>query len=399
MRHHRTVLRTGTAALFGVALASAPAAAWQPTTISADLPSTEVGTLTDMAARNQRVAVSFDVSYPAGGPSSGPGVDSYDNAGGVAWSTNSGATWFSNEIDLANKPTEPAVTICKGHVVLMMVVQPSGSGTYGIYQHGINISDQTVALRYWSENPQHRRVRHPDIACIANEMFAVAWFQEKAGGDYTVKLRTGNQRVNHLSSVLDLGAGSPGKGLSVAATADRVYVSWFSGTKLRLARYRIGSAPSYTLTKLGTSTITTLTDGTSPEIGADGSRVVLAYSSNRDLKVRRSTNKGVSFGGSKTLWDLPAASALTARPITVAVAGNHVAIGGAELTSSSPRSGSGIGFESTDGGSNYTWVSHHVEGKVVTALVEVGDSWHYAEAWDQTVETQGTGTLIRYRRE
>ena len=244
MRHHRTVLRTGTAALFAVALASAPAAAWQPTTISADLPSTEVGTLTDMAARNQRVAVSFDVSYPAGGPSSGPGFASYDNAGGVAWSTNSGETWFSNEIDLANKPTEPAVTICKGHVVLMMVVQPSGSGTYGSYQHGINISDQTVALRYWSENPQHRRVRHPDIACIANEMFAVAWFQETAGGDYTVKLRTGNQRVNHLSSVLDLGAGSSGKGLSVAATADRVYVSWFSGTKLRLARYRIGSAPS-----------------------------------------------------------------------------------------------------------------------------------------------------------
>ena len=100
---------------------------------------------------------------------------------------------------------------------------------------------------------------------------------------------------------VDLGSGTPGRGLSIATSSSRVYVAWFDGNRLKLRRFSIGSSSSHHLTSLGTSTLATLHSGIGPQIGADGDAVILAYLDMASLKVRRSTDKGASFGSARTL--------------------------------------------------------------------------------------------------
>ena len=151
--------------------------------------------------------------------------------------------------------------------------------------------------------------RRPDVACVANTELAVAWFERLDDGGYKVVLETGTPSgAGPSPQRFSLGSGSPSRGLSVAATSDRVYVAWFQGSTLKVRRFRIGTSSAHTLTSLGTTTIGTFQGGTTPKIGADGSKVVLAYTHGADLKVRRSTNRGVSFGSATTIRNLPDAS-------------------------------------------------------------------------------------------
>lgn len=393
IRRRRTSIWAVSVALLAVALASMPAAAWEPTTTARDLPSTQIGVLADMTARDKVVAVTFDIRYPGGGPFGLP----YD--AGVAWSTDAGATWSSRNAGDGTRSTEPAVVVCRRHVVVIQVNDPYGTGTTGIYQDAIKLSDSTFALRYWATVGHSRRVRHPDVTCMGDTKLAVAWFEERSSGGYTVKLRTGRHGANLLDPTLDLGAGAAGRGLSVVATTDRLYVTWFSGNKLRLARFKVGAAPDYPIAKLGIATVSTAAGGSDPEIGAEGSRVFLAYSHQSDLKIRRSTNKGVSFGAVTKLRNLPAAPAYRARPITVAVSGSSVVIGAVESSTSKPWTGKGLGFRSTDGGASYLRVTTQSAGRVAATLATIDGVPRYEEAWDQTFEAQGVGALIRFRRE
>lgn len=195
-----------------------------------------------------------------------------------------------------------------------------------------------------------------------------------------------------------LGAGSPGRGLSVAATSDRVYVAWFSGSTLKVRRFRIGSDAGHTLTSLGTTSLGTISAGTTPELGASGSKVILAYTQRADLKVRRSTNRGVSFGGSRTLRNLPDASEVGALATTVAVKGNLVAIGSVEAGGIETLTGKGVGYKSTDGGATYQKVSTHSGGWLLATLARPGSSYRWAEVWDRSL-SQPSPDVVRFRRQ
>ena len=158
--------------------------------------------------------------------------------------------------------------------------------------------------------------------------------------------------------------------------------------------HRLGAA-TIRCTRSGTSTIATLKYGTTPKIGADGDRVILAYMDKADLKVRRSTDKGVSFGSAKTLVNEPFPSEVGAAPTTVAVKGSKVAIGVVEVNE---MSGRGMGYLSTNGGSSYTKQSTHAGGTTVAGLVKVGGSYQYAEAWDQQF-SQPNLEQVRHRHQ
>jgi hypothetical protein len=289
---------------------------------------------------------------------------------------------------------ESKAAVCAGRAVTVFALL-GNSTTRTIRSRSYRLDAPIMGQREWTTTGVARR---PDAACIANTELAVAWFQ-KSGSGYKVKLRTGVPSGDDLSpQSFSLGAGSPGRGLSVAATSDRVYVAWFSGSTLKVRGFRIGSDAGHTLTSLGTTSLGTVSGGTTPELGASGSKVILAYTQRADLKVRRSTNRGVSFGGSRTLRNLPEASEVGALATTVAVKGNLVAIGSVEAGGIETLTGKGVGYKSTDGGSTYQKVSAHTGGWLLATLARPGSSYRWAEVWDRSL-SQPSPDVVRFRRQ
>lgn len=209
-----------------------------------------------------------------------------------------------------------------------------------------------IAVKGWTGSDG---VRGPDIACVANDEVATAWFKP-AGSGFHVRVRTRQPAANTTSpQSFDLGAGSASRGLAIA----------------------------------------TLKDGYYPQIGADGERVVVSYMDRASLKVRRSTNRGASFGSAKMLRFEGFLGEIGVFPLTVAVHGSKVVIGAVE---SSPFGGKGLGYLSKDGGSSYTKVSQHSSGRIVAGMVRVGSSYHYAEAWDESI-SQPDPQQVCFRRQ
>ena len=170
----------------------------------------------------------------------------------------------------------------------------------------------------------------------------------------------------------DLGTGDYSRGLAIAATKDMVYVAWFRGNALKLRRFSVGAGPGYLLSSLGTSTIATLAHAGSVELGAQASRVVVAYAQDSDVRIRRSTNEGASFGSPRTLVNNEAGGFASAWPTTVAVKGERMVVGVTEVVGDIGFSGAGFGYLSTNGGSSWTLKPSHSRGLLVAGLVKVG---------------------------
>lgn len=376
MAGHR--VRTGAAvgALLSVLISATPGlAAFGPTVVVDQGAATEDLTLTDLAARGSRRALVTErlvagIRYSV-----------------LSWSTNSGSTW-SHEAVEGTATSEPEVTICGGTAT---AVHRVGTGATALVRSltvpfggGLNM------VHDWTPEGS---VRKPDIACIANAHVAVAWF-ERVDGVWRVRVRT----QAGSPQTFGLGKGTVSRGLSIVASQDRLLVAWFRGKDLKVRRFRIGSGSQHTLTSLGTTTVASLQYGRYPEIGADGARVFLAYMDRADLKVRRSTNRGASFGGATTLRNEPFPSEIGAYPITVAVKGKRVVVGGIEIGGIEELVGRGLGYMSTNAGSSWTLKASHSSGGIAAALVKVGTRYQYAEAWDQSISDPVT-ERIRYRRD
>ena len=322
---------------------AAPSLAFSPTvTVVTGDPGDDIQA-TDLASRNGNVAVSMDVEY---------GVK---DSAALAWSTDQGTTW-----DLALLPDhltrESQAAWCAGQPLMVYAEQQPDPGTQWLLWTFTRDPEAAISgYRRWTGSGVARK---PDVACIANEHIAVTWFQKQTDG-YTVKVKgKGINGDDPYSQSFDLGSGSMSRGLAIASSATRLYVAWFAGDSLKVRRFSIGSGSTHSLSSLGTTTVASLPNSNSPQIGTDGDRVVLAYMHRADLKVRKSTNKGVSFGSPRTLSDKPFPSEVGARPTTVAVKGSKVAIGAVEF---SELSGTGVGFLSTNGGSSYTGNRHTLE--------------------------------------
>jgi len=371
------------AALLAVAMASAPVSAAAPVfrpSVRMAPDTSNDSLLTDLASRGSQVAATIDA------------VVSGTRRVDLLWSTDSGATWDRDRTDEVARESETLV--CAGRAVAVYTA-PVNASTRLIKSHHNDLHDPIEGGREWSSSGL---ARSPDAACVANTEMAVAWFRKTDDG-WRVRLRVGVVSGDDMSSqTFDLGRGTPSRDLAVASSSTRVYVAWFRGRSLKVRRFAIGAAPDRTLTSLGTTTVADLRYGYTPEIGADRSRVVLAYQDRADLKVRRSTDKGASFGAARTLRDEPFPSEIGAFPTTVAVRGDRVAIGAVELGGVEELVGKGLGYKSTNGGLSYSLVSKHTSGRTVATLVKPGSVWRYAEAWDESI-TNPTTERLRYRRQ
>jgi hypothetical protein len=344
------------------------------------------GRITDVASRGSNVAVTMDLRF--GG----------QRIVGLYWSTDGGATsgWAGDTVLFGSASyLESQAAVCRGRAVAAYAVGISATKR-AILSHSNDLSGAIEGDREWTGPGVI--ARRPDVACIANTELAIAWFQKHSSG-YKVVLETGVVTGDDMSPEhFGLGKGTPGRGLSVATTADRVYVTWFDGNTLKLRRFRVGTTSAHTLTSLGTTTLGTIPGGTSPTIGADGSRVVLAYTLGADLKVRRSTDRGVSFRPAITVRNLPDASEVGALATSVTVKGKLVALGTIDVGGLETLTGTGRGYKSTDGGATFTRLTTHPGGRVLATVVKPGSSYRWAEVWDQSLDQPGPG-LVRFRRQ
>ena len=375
-------IRAGYRALslaFAACLASGAATvAFQPTVLigTAD-PGVDV-TFRDHQGRGSNLAATADV------------VQLGVRNGVLMWSTDSGQTWDN---DTLIGPREAEVALCDGHAI---AIHTRDDGSHRLVRTSSHVLDGAPDPgRDWTDGGI---ARTPDGACVRDHELAVAWFYKTSDG-WKVRVRTGVPvGPNPTPQTFQLGAGTPSRGLAVAASNDRVYVAWFRGQVLKLRRFSIGGAPNHTLTSLGTSTIANLPYGNTPELGADGDRVVLAFMDRADLKVRRSTDRGGSFGSATTLRNEPFPSEIGAFPTTVSVRGSRVAIGAVEIGGIEELVGRGLGYKSTNGGASYSRISSHSSGRVVATLVRPGSAYRYAEIWDESI-SDPSAHRIRFRRE
>ncbi len=384
---HRPLRTALAAAIASLVIATGPVAAFQPTVEVVDFTGTDwMGHTTDVAQRGARLVATWDLEL--GWPSVG-----------IRWSDDAGLTWDAGDtITSGMTPhVESQAAVCNGRAIAAYAVLFDDASRL------IRTYYKTFALpaiegtRAWSNVGVIGR--RPDVACIANSELAVAWFERLDDGGYKVVLETGAPSASAPSDErFSVGRGSPSRGLSVAATSDRVYVAWFQGKALKLRRYRIGTDSAHTLTSLGTTTIGTFPSGTTPKIGADGSRVVLAYTHGADLKVRRSTNRGVSFSAATTIRNLPDASEVGGLATTVEVKGSLVALGTIDVGGIDTLHGDGRGYKSTDGGASFTRLSTHAGGRVLATVVKPGSSYRWAELWDRSFDEDDPG-LVRFRRQ
>jgi len=322
----------------------------------------------------------------------------------LGWTTDRGATWQRQRVD-DRSSRDPQVALCAGWAWAIFRLHVTGSPAH---EWLVALTGRSVDGGVYEGSIQtfSGEAREPDVACVGTRRLVSAWFQ-KSGDTWRVKLHARGVLLNPEDEEVpeqdfDLGTGELGRGLAIAATRDMVYVAWFRGTQLKLRRFSVGASPGYRLSSLGTSTIATLAHAGSVELGAQASRVVLAYQQDSDVRIRRSTNEGASFGSAKTLRNNSDEGFVGALPTSVSVKGDRMTVGVVEYFGDVGLSGSGFGFLSTNGGSSWTRKPYHDRALLVAGLVKVGTGYHYAEAWDQSIREEGHDPAIerlRFRRE
>ncbi|MBX3029740.1 MAG: hypothetical protein KF809_06245 [Chloroflexi bacterium] len=381
MRLPRVAHRAVPVGLLAVALSATPALSFGPTTVVDSGNPGHLITATDLVARGQRIAIASSREDDEGPR----GVV-------LSWSADGGSIW-QNFHGLDRDWRDPRVTVCAGHAV-MTYTDEFDAGRRDVMVTGESFAGGPSTFSRLTVGYQTRK---PDITCLRNQELAVAWFQQSDSG-WRVQVRAwGLTGSGSSPQSFDLGKGTLGRGLAIAASSDRLYVTWFQGNKLQLRRFKVGPAPDNTLTSLGTKTIATLKYGSVPRIGADGTRAFLAYMDKASLKVRRSTNKGGSFAAAKTLRSAPFPSEIGVMPTTVAVKGTRAVIGAVEVGGIETLTGKGRGYLTTNGGTTWKQQATHSSGQTVAGLVTVDGTARYGEAWDQSI-TQPETQRIRFRR-
>jgi hypothetical protein len=376
--------RAAPVGLLATLLSAGSATASTPTVVVQEGAAGQQVQVTDLDVRGQRVALTSRGS--TGSP----------NGYRVSLSTDGGASWTTSA-KLDPDFRDPRVTICGGYAAVaytdaydtgyrdvLVNATPFGGGGEGFER--ISILKTT---------------RGPDVTCIGGDEVAVAYFEQAVDG-YGVRVTTTGDALETLGGgpgrqTFWNASASSSKGLGIAASTDRLYVTWFDGKRLKLRRFRIAQASGNLLTSLGTTTIATVSGGRDPRIGADGSRVFVSYSKGADLVVRRSTDKGASFGSAKTLRNLPNASEIGAMPTTVAVKGKRAVIGAVEIGGIETLTGKGLAYRTTNGGSSWSLRHSHSGGRTVAGLVKADGAQRLIEAWDQSISQPSVQRIRSHR--
>jgi hypothetical protein len=153
----------------------------------------------------------------------------------------------------------------------------------------------------------------------------------------------------------DLGSVSKSADPVIVADGGWVHLAWMSGTALKYKRFAVGGAPSYALTPRPTVSIETTSGQSAPQLGVDGKRVVLAWQRKASVVARVSSDRGVSFGGRRTVFAGQASSGKVAFPDSADVRGATIIVAG--TISSEGITATGSVMRSKDDGRSWTRIA------------------------------------------
>lgn len=201
---------------------------------------------------------------------------------------------------------------------------------------------------------------HPDVACVDAKLVVLAVLVRKRGATRLIVWTFKPDLTDGARFGFDLGRTDAGSAPTITAADGWVHVAWVDGSRLKLKRFKVGSAPGFTLSAKPTTTIETFAGQRAPRLGADGKRVVLAWERGASVVARISTDRGVSFGARKIILKGDKASAKVALIGSADVRGTVVVVSGA--ISSEGITMKGRAMVTGDGGR--TWRRAHGEDVV-----------------------------------
>jgi hypothetical protein len=243
---------------------------------------------------------------------------------------------------------------------------------------------RTVTFYLAGSLTNHANHTRPDVTCVADgRAFGVAL--RTADGSTRLKLYSNLVGASELDVELDLGRANKGSTPAVAAVADRLYVAWTQGTKLRFKRFTIATGPDRAMTASPTVTLEDTASQSSPRLAADGKRVVLAWERKGSVVARVSTDKGQTFKARKVLLQGNPASAKVAFVTDADALGSTLIVSGAvssegiSVRSSVRRTTNGGGTWSTVAGSEKTG------GFVIGILGGTAGAPRLHVLWDQRI--------------
>lgn len=394
---HRSPRHLGVVGALAAALVMASlapvSATWAPTEVIRSISAGELLTVEDMAGLGSRVLVGWE-------------QEGATQKAFMRWSLDGGSTWKATR-RLDTRPIrEVQVDTCKGWAwgVAGLHVPEAPAGEWLVSLNGYKMNGSPYESSILTISGQSRT---PDIACVGGKRLAVAWFK-KVSGSFRVKLFSRGVLPDVLGDPppevkRDLGVGRRQRGLSVAATKDRIYIAWFTGDVLKLARYAVGAGPDFPLSYLGTQSLGTYQYGMFPRLGAAGNRVALAFMNKADLVVRVSGNQGANWGSLRTLRDEPFPSEIGASPTNVDIRGSRILVSGIEEGGIETPSGKGFLYQSNDGGGSWALVTGSVKNgsRVVGAFMSPGGVTKHAMAWEDALNFEASlgPQSLRFRRQ
>jgi hypothetical protein len=383
------------AALAATCLLLVPAtasAAWGPTVLLRSAPTGTDARVASIAASGSNVVVGWDED--------GPSVD----ASYVRWSNNGGSSFLAHR-RLDNRATREVDADVCGNVLHSAFGLRTTSGPPHKWLVAVEDRFQDGQVIVQGVVTTTGVARHPDVACVGTRRIVVAWLQ-RVGSSWRLKLFSraaveSEKGANPPHQSFDLGTAELDGEVSVAATNDRVYVTWLRNDELRVKRFNVGAGVNALLSPLPTQVIADQMYQLRPKIAAGGSRVVLAWTLRADLVARVSENRGASFHPRRTLEDVPFPSEVAAYATNADVSGNRIIVSAYVIGyTGSGFAGEGWIERTTNDGDTWSRVAGTTRngGTALGAYKGSGTHRRVVEAWDEWIADPATDDL-RFRRQ
>lgn len=247
----------------------------------------------------------------------------------VRLSSNDGSS-FSGTFTMPGHTRQASTDICGGNAYIAYARDYSDGTHPNLWLIEIQIRSmsgtyvgQTMA---WPDATA--RGQDPDVACAGGRLY-VTW-EQRVGSQWHVYVNQALLSAPDFSGATprDLGqiganAGEP----AATGAATRAYVAYPTPAgRIRIDRWGIGSGPSYAITDLGEQSLTGTGTNGLPRLAATGTKVVAVWYACGDARVRVSTNRGATWGATRTIFTGACGSEFGGEPLNVAIHGSRTIV-------------------------------------------------------------------------
>jgi hypothetical protein len=283
-----------------------------------------------------------------------------------------------------------SLAICDGRVWAGSTYQDAANGSTRVF-----LTTRTIgggAAQAFVTPADGRRVRDVSVACAGKGLLAIGWLEKKDGQNRARLILRSTEPLGQdlaIEKKFKFGPAEFKSGFAVAATPAAALVSYVSAGNLRLKRFEIDAEDPSNITAGPVSTVA-WGDIKGPQMAARGNKVALAYGDAGKVRVKLSTDVGVTFGNASTA----VSSGSIANPSTAYsadVVGERVVlmVGANKKGVLSPQR-----VQSTNGGESWgTRDFGNIGARVGALLKKTGTEPMLMEAWHNNAPKPAPDTL------